>query len=246
MKCKWIIPAVAALLFSLSACKKPVDDTPVGDPILSVKLNAAYLGTANIDSAFAIWEKGNTVQRIEMDVRNDSLLADMKLFNEGDGKLTIQVFSNKKFRWYNSQWIFKKNIAIQKTKGQHYAGPATFFDAAWFPRAEIKDGIGHSALVGLRPEDSYFLVRDLDDGIVKLEVDKSYWKTIGGIAMAGRGIWECADACLTPNEDVEDDDYFDFMSGRIGTKPWNHISIVIRYHINEIGEGWIIDLEYDL
>jgi hypothetical protein len=246
MKMKLTAFVAAALLFSMLACKKdPPVITPGNKARLSVKLNSSYLDAAKVDSAFAIWNFSGQQQRIKMLIRNDSLVADIALFQEGNGEITIQVFSNKKFRnQYYSQWIFKKSITITRNREISYNGPASFFDAGWFPRAELVDGIGHKAVIGLRPEDSYFLVKDIPGGLYQLSIDKGFWNTIGGVSLAGRGVWACSTDCLAAATTIENDDFFDFMPERIGNKQWNHISARVFYEMDD-GGGWILELEYE-
>jgi hypothetical protein len=207
-----------------------------------VKLSQPYLGIAQIDSAFATWRTNGMEQRIKMTIRHDSLIAAMDLFTEGNGELSLHLFSNKKYsNQYYGQWVSHKTISLQKTKSLSYNGPSSFYDAAWLPRVELKDAIGHEAIIALRPDDAFFIVKDPGHVITELTVDRGYWKTINGIQLAGRGIWQCTTNCTG----VVDNDYFKFLPAAIGAKPWNHISITVLFEINNNGEGWIISLEHE-
>ncbi|MEI9943362.1 MAG: hypothetical protein WDN26_04005 [Chitinophagaceae bacterium] len=226
MKFPVMLPlAVTSILFA--SCKKdPVIKQPVpaDKTILSVKLNTAYLNGAKVDSAFATWKTNDREQRVKMLVRNDSLITEMNQFSAGNGKMAVYIYSNKKFsNQYLSHWILRKDISIQPSAGVPNNGPASFFDSNWLPRVEIKDGIGHAAIIGLRPDDSYFLVKKVQHKVIKLVVDKGYWKTIGGIQGVGQGIWECKTGCTSAEGDVENTNFFDFIPGQIGNKVWNHI-----------------------
>jgi hypothetical protein len=237
---------ITVLMISFSACKKDKHNNPpapVTTPILSVKLNQQYLAPGQVDSAFAIWKINGQQQRIKMAIRHDSLISEMKVFNEGNGELSLHIFSNKKYsNQHYGQWLSKKTLSLQKTKAISYNGPSSFYDVAWFPRVELADGIAHKAIVALRPDDAFFLVKHPGHAITKLVVERSYWKTIGGIQLAGTGIWECTGGCT----DVANDEYFRFLPGAIGTKPWNHLSIIVLFETTHNGEGWGLSLEHDL
>lgn len=235
---------ILSALSVVTACKKdPVPPPPSPSKAqLSIKLNQPYLTATQVDSAFAIWKTNGLEQRVKLSVSHDSLLAETAVFNEGNGELTLHIFSNKKYsNQYFGEWVSPKQVSVQKTKALSYNGPSSFYDAAWFPRAELKDAIGHHAIIALRPDDAYFVVKDPGHPLVKLTVDRGYWKTTGGIQLAGRDVWQCTSHCT----DVINEDFFRSLPQRIGNKPWNHISIVILFEINDNGEGWIISLEHE-
>jgi hypothetical protein len=249
---KFILSILSAmLLFSWTACKK--DNIPTvppppfeGKAYLSVKLNNPYLGKTQVDSAYAIWKLNGEEIFITMQLRNDSLIADMERFTEGNGELTIFIFSNKKYRnQYYGQFILKKAVTVDKKQGLRYSGPTSFFDNNWFPRVELSDGPGNKAVVGLRPDDSYFFIKNVQPQIEQLVVEKGYWKTTGGVQFIAGGVWMCSTGCTNNNGDVENTNYFDMIPGRIGTKTWNHISIIILYQVKDNGEGWVLQLEYE-
>jgi hypothetical protein len=240
---KSTVTSILCVLVLFSSCRRDRHDViTVPQPILSIKLSAPYLAQAQVDSAFAIWNVNNHQQRIRLTISHDSLIAPMNLFEEGNGKMTLHIFSNKKYsNQYYGQWVSRNMITLKKTTALSYNGPASFNDAAWLPRVELKDAIGHKAIVGLRPDDAFFVVKDPGHAITRLTVDRGYWKTVGGIAMAGRGIWECRANCT----DAVNEDYFSFLPGMIGTRPWNHISIAILFEVNDNGEGWMVSLEHE-
>jgi hypothetical protein len=246
-----VVLYMLAFTIALASCNKHVDEKPpaskppVSNPLLSIKLDTQYLGSTQTDSAIAVWKRGNVEKSIRLQLRNDSLVADIAQFEEGEGHLSITLFSKHKVRnQYYLQWVLKKNITIEKTKGLEYTGPKNFFDAAWLPRVELWDGVGNRAILGLRPEDSYFLVKKVRPNLYRLVVAKEFWKTVGGIQRIGGGEWNCATGCLNENGDVENTNYFDFIPGQIGARAWNHISIIVLYETDMNG-GYSIDLEYD-
>lgn len=236
---------LSAFIFSINSCKKDKDpvSTPGPLPVLAVKLSPSYLAASQVDSAFAIWVTGTAQQRVKMEVRNDSLITPLSLLNEGNGELTIHLFTQKKYQnQYLGQWLLRKTVSLQKTKALSYSGPSSFNDADWLPRVKINDGVGHEAIVALRPDDAYFLVKDPGHPVAKLVVERSYWKTIGGVQAVGQKVWECTTGCMGQ----ANEEFFRNFPAMIGTKPWNHISIIILFEINNNGQGWGISLEHDL
>ena len=214
-------------------------------PLLPVSLKS-YLDPGSVDSAWATWKTSTQVQRSKMLIRHDSLIADLQPFTEGAGELKIQLFSNKKLNnQYKTQWVLTKNITLSYATPPSYAGPSSFFDDAWLPRVKLEDGIGHKATVGLRPEDPYFLIEDLEPHLYSLTVDKAFWNTIGGVSLGGEKIWTCNGDCIKDRKSVEDDSFFDDIPGRIGSRSWNHISIGIAYETDKNGGGWLLSLEYE-
>jgi hypothetical protein len=232
----------AVLLFT-AACKKDHENSAPSDKaILSVKLNNTYLGAAQVDSAFAIWKTNASEQQIKMHISNDSLIADMGAFNEGSGQLTLQIFSNKKYEnQYYAQSVSRKTISLQQTQSVSLRGPASFFDTSWFPRIELADAIGHKAVMALRPDDAYFLVKDPGHAVTKLAVERAYWNLVGGIQLVGVAVWECYTGCI----DIPNDEYFKVLPSRIGDRQWNHISLTVVFEIDPVGGGYILSLEYE-
>lgn len=243
---KYIL-SIAFCAFLLSACSdkdlEPGQPVNPGPALLSVKLGSQYLSAAKVDSAIAIWKLNGQEQRFKMIVRNDSLITPMEPFQEGTGQLLIYVYSNIKYRnQYLGEFAFRKTVALQKTQGLSYNGPVSFNDAAWFPRVELKDGIGHRAVVALRPDDPYFMVEDPEwHNVYEYVVDRSYWKTVGGIQFVGGNTWECKNNCTG----VDNEEFFANLPARIGDRPWNHISIYILFSTDQNG-GWAINLEHEI
>lgn len=234
-------------LFSVSSCKKNSATTiQAVMPFLSVKLASQYLDVTKVDSAYAFWEVNNTVQKIKMSIHNDSLVADMKLFIEGNGIITICIFSSKRFDASgSSQWILTKPLHITRTSATNYSGPISFFDNNWKPRAALNDGAGHKAMIGLRPDDSYFLIENAAVGYYQLAVDKNYWKLGGGIQLIGGGTWNCRTGCLNANGNVENTNFFDFIPGQIGARSWNHVEIYVMFQTDPQGGGMALSMQFD-
>jgi hypothetical protein len=239
------LPSIAALLLlTLSSCEKDKETpiiTPAPKPLFSIKLEQQYVGSNQVDSAFAIWETNNQLQKVQLVPRNDSLIAEMSQFNEGIGKISFRIFSNKKFRnQYKTQFVGSRETTLKKSQAVNFNGPSSFLDTDWKPRVELWDGVGHAAVIGVRPDDPYFLVKDVKPGVTKLTIDKSYWK---GLNMAGQGIFECKSGC-TGN--IENSTAFSSLPNQIGSKPWNHFEIYVVYEMDGNGGGWLLELTQDL
>lgn len=235
---------ISVILFSMPGCRKDRTPAPAlpGKPLLSIKLSNTYLIAAQIDSAFAIWTVNNQEQRIRLTLRNDSLFTDMGVFEEGNGLLVIHIFSNKKYRnQYPGQWLMKKTISLQRSVGSSYAGPVSFYDPAWLARVKLIDAIGHSAVVALRPDDPFFIVNTPNHPVVKIKVDRSYWKSSGAI-FAGGALWDCSTGCTG----VENTTFFSNLPQRIGSRPWDHIEIFILFQTDNNGGGSVLDLSYNV
>ena len=237
---------VLVALAGVSCKKDPVQQPPASSPVLSVKLNPAFLGAMQADSAIATWQQGSTEKKIQLQISHDSLIAPLSSLTEGQGDLTIQLFSNKKLsNQYFTEWVFKKAVVIEKTKALSYAGPQTFFDAGWLPRVLLKDAICHEALLGLRPDDPYFLVKNLQQNVLSLSVEKAYWQTKGGVQQVGGGVFTCKAGCLNSGGDLENAQFFHFLPAQIGTRNWNHISLTVLYETDPNGGGWLLTLEHE-
>lgn len=244
MKLNITVTAVACIVLFAASCKKdPVPappPPPPAKPVVAVKLSDPYLSIAQVDSAFATWTiPGGQTQRFKMQVGHDSLLVDRALFTDGQGKLTIEIFSNKKLNnQYLTRFVLTRNIALAHVGVNAFAGPKNFFDPDWLPRVELKDAIGHEAIVALRPEDPYFLIKDSKHAIVGWALDRNYSKGINVIA--GK-VWTCTSGC-TNKENV---DFFTNFPQQIGAKEWKHISITVIYEIDHTGQAWMLNLEYE-
>jgi len=235
---------ILGLLLSFSSCNKgPVCPPVVVASVLSVKLHQAYLPAAQVDSAFATWKINGSEQKVRLQLSGDSLKADINSWQEGNGTLTLHIYANKKYgNQFLGQWVSTKQLSIQKNTFLHYAGPQSFSDAAWFPRVQLRDEIGHEAVVALRPDDAYFFVKNPGHAFLRLTVDRAYWKTGGGVFLAGELIWRCTQNCT----DVVNEDYFNSLPQRIGNIPWNHISIIILFETDINGGGPVLSLEQDI
>lgn len=226
----------------LTACKKDPLPKPV-DAKLSVKLEQAYVDISEVDSAIAIWKMGDKQVQAKLEVDGDDLKANIKDWNEGAGTLTVRVYGKNDYPGaYRGIWELRESMTMKKSVSVEVSGPQSFSDSKWKPRIVLKDGIGHEAIVALRPDDPYFLLKDVSHATHKIVVERAYWKTIQGVMMTANKVWNCTSNCTG----AADEEYFKSLPTQIGTKPWNHVSITILYQTSVNGEGWVLNFEHDI
>jgi len=235
---------ILGLLLSFYSCKKdPIRQPEAVVSVLSIKLQQHYLNAAQVDSAFAIWKINGSEQRVRLQLSGDSLKADISSWENGSGTLILHIYTNKKYsNQYLGQWESGRRVIMQKNTSLHYEGPSSFNDVAWFPRVQLKDQVGHEAVVALRPDDAYFFVKNPGHAIIQLRVGRAYWQTVGGVFFAGGDLWTCTQDCNY----VANEEHFKSLPQRIGNNPWNHISITILFETDPNGGGYVLSLEHNL
>lgn len=242
-----IIFLLPVLVILLGSCSKErvagTPNLPSEKPLFSIALSKPYMDGSKIDSAIAVWEVDGQLQRIILKRNNDTLSANMQQFQPGNGKLSIQIVSKLTFGGqYASQWVQQKQLLIEANKSVTLNGPAGFSDASWLPRVMLKDAVGHSAVVALRPEDPYFLVKDVPAHLLKLTVAREYYNGINRVA---GGEWSCT-ACIGQQVNVVNTDFFKILPQQIGTRPWKHIEIAILYTDDVNGGGYVLSVTHDV
>jgi hypothetical protein len=236
----FLLPVLLVLLGSCKKEKTPgSSNPPAGEPLFSIALTKPYMDGSKIDSAIAVWEVNGQVQRIVLQLKNDALSADIQQFQPGNGKLSIQIISKLLFGGqYPSQWILQKQMGIEANKSVTLNGPSGFRDANWLPRVMLKDAVGHSAVVALRPEDSYFLIKDVPAHLLKLTVSREYYNGINKVA---GGEWSCT-TCIGQQTNIVNTDFFETLPQQLGNRPWNQIGIGIMYTDDVNGGGYVLSV----
>ncbi|HYO22431.1 MAG TPA: hypothetical protein VER36_08490 [Flavisolibacter sp.] len=94
-----ILTVLPVSIFVLFSCKKDQSNQPpaVKEPAFVVVLDRAYMPGNKIDSAFALWEVNGQKQSVKLLVSNDMLKDAIRQFQEGNGKLTLHLFTAIKF-----------------------------------------------------------------------------------------------------------------------------------------------------
>lgn len=246
-----VVSALAICFFVASSCRKNPSEQPV-PPVESagfvVTLDKACMPGSQIDSAFATWEVNGQKQIIKLQKDNDTLKAPISNFHEGNGRMTLHLYSAIKFQnQYLSQWFHEKQVTIQHSHRIKLNGPTGFHDGQWKPRVLLKSGsaLNLQALVALRPDDPYFLVKNLGMNVLKITVARNFWNTIAGVRQVGGGEWVCSTGCTDADRNVENQEYFKFLPTQIGTKAWNHIEIVVLYETDRWGGGPVLAMDHE-
>lgn len=239
--------AILAMIM-LASCSKDTQPGPKpGNKNVNIILDRAYLGPALMDSAIAIWQTSGRLTTVRLEQHNDTLLADAAHFPAGTGTLTVKLFSRLKFGGqYLSQWVLRRDTTMTPGKGLVIPGPSQFSDPKWSPRVELKDGIGHLAIIALRPDDPYFFVKDVPANVLEMVVARDYWRQGGGVTRIAGGEWRCSENCRNDNGHIENDQFFAFLPGQIRTKQWNHIEITVLYTLDQWGGGYVLSMTHSL
>jgi len=247
----FLLPLFLGLIV-FSSCRKdpPQHHTPPAtekdSTVLAINLNDFYMPANKVDSASAVWEANGIRQQIKLHVGENKLTANLEKFTEGTGQMTMTLYSKLKFGGYAaSQWVLEKEMAIDHKMAIVFSAPGNFNDMLWSPRALLKDGVGHSAVVALRPDDPYFLVKDVPANLGKIVVYRGYWNTVNGVRQVAGKEWQCFTNCIDANGNIENNEFFSFFPSSIGNRTWNHIEIIILYE-EPNGWGTIIDLNHTL
>lgn len=208
---------------------------------IRIEFNGDFLGAAYVDSTIAIWNCNGISKRLMFDKSDDTLYAGISALEKGKGVLTIKVFSSKKFGGqYASQWIFEKEYLLSEYS-IIIQGPQAFEDINWKPRIELRDDVGHFALIALRPDDPYFLIKGVSQRVKKIALSREYWQQGGGLYRAGGGEWRCLTNCVNLDGNVENVDFFSFLPGQIGTSKWNHLEVTVLFIEDEWGGGYVLN-----
>ena len=102
------------------------------------------------------------------------------------------------------------------------------------------------AVVGMRPTDPYFFVKQAEKNYREIWFSREYWRTKQGVQLVAGGLWKCMSNCLNAEGNILNEEFFKFLPNQIGTNTWNHIEIVLRYNMDQHGGGYLLDMNYDI
>lgn len=243
---KNLTPITLSLIIILanSSCTREPGLPPAGESnrIFKIQLHSSYLQGDKVDSAVATWTVNGRQQRVFLTRSADTLVGELKKFDAGSGQIEVEIVSSKKFSsFYSSRWYLRKQATITLTDNFTLEGPEGFNDTQWKPRVELKDNIGHFAIVARRPDDSYFFIKDVPVGIQKVILARDYWKLGGGVFRVGGGEWQCSTNCTDGNNNIENTHFFSFLPAQIGSSAWNHIEISVLYAQDQWGGGPVLN-----
>jgi hypothetical protein len=212
----------------MAACNKKPPLPPVEESQkIAVKLNSNYLAAEKIDSALLLWEINGKVQTERLELTHDTLYTDVKKLDKGTGILTIQLFTNIEVRQRKLQWEKSSNITITNSQSVYFTAPLNFEDNNWFPRIIMVDApTNFTAIVALRPDDAYFLLKNIPTGF-KIELERNYVATPGGAIIVGGGLWKCNSVCTDSRGVIENRDYFRPLADRMKNRTYQMVEVGI-------------------
>lgn len=223
----------------LGACKKNKEElrAPAGPGNLDIRLEPGYMPATKIDSAIAVWEINGTSKTIKLQLNGDTLRAPLQQFGEGNGQLTIQLYTKVKVNNTDLQWEKRWQFQLHHNEPILLQGPANYEDKDWMPRVILTESFTKFiAILAVRPEDPYFCLKNLPAKYPYIELERGYYKIPGGVEYAGYGYYKCNGTCGT---DFEDRNFFANMGNMVGIKPWTSlwmgVGLFSRTEINSYG-----------
>jgi hypothetical protein len=224
-----LLTAVLLGITLLSSCKKerltqnPPPSLDEQAPRIAIKLNPNYLSAEKIDSATLIWETTTGTQEAAMRVSNDTLFAQTNTLSKGNGRLTVQIFSNVKLRHQSLQWEKRVEITLPKKQSINWTAPTGYEDGGWNPRVILIDALSKlTAIIALRPTDPYFLLKNIPEGF-KIELERNYARIPGGAEIVAGGLWRCNTVCTNPRGIIENREFFLPLAAQIAGREWKMV-----------------------
>lgn len=219
-----------ALLLITGCSKPPIQPLPAPPAVnagIVIKLNNHYLTAEKIDSAILFWEINGKTYQERMRLSNDTLKVQAKHLDEGAGMLTLQLFSNVRLRQRKLQWEKRWNVTLKADEAIAVAAPSGFEDNGWFPRVIMTDPPHHfTAIIALRPDDSYFYMKDIPPGF-KIELERNYVATPGGAIIIGGALWKCNTVCTNAKGVIENRDFFQPLAERMQGRTYQMVEVGI-------------------
>jgi hypothetical protein len=218
--------ALSGILISClltGACKKNKEgyETPAGPGNLAIKLDTSYTPVNKIDSAIAIWEINGSAKTLKLQLSGDTLQAPLQELSEGNGRLTIQLYTKVKVNNTDLQWEKRWQFQLQHTEPVIVQGPVNYEDKNWMPRVILTESFTKFiAILAVRPEDPYFCLKNLPAKYPYIEFERGYYKIPGGVEYAGYGYYKCNGTCGT---ELENRTFFANMGDMVGIKPWTSL-----------------------
>lgn len=215
-------------LLLLAACKKQPLPSPVEENHrVAIKLNSTYLAAEKIDSARLTWETNGKVQEVRLQLSHDTLFTETKHLEKGTGVLTVQLFTSIELRQRKLQWEKRTDLTLKDGQSVDWVAPLNFEDNNWFPRVIMLDvPTNFTAIVALRPDDAYFLLKNIPPGF-KIELERNYVATPGGAMIVGGGLWKCNTVCTDARGIIENRDFFRPLAGQMKDRVYEMVEVGI-------------------
>ena len=216
----------------------------IAESLLKIELQQPYLTICKIDSAFVVWEINGAKQKLQLEKHTDTLLADVSQLKQGNGKLTVMLYTNIKLQYsYKLQWVHEKQISLSRETDLSLHGPESKKDASWLPRVVFTALQGkYFAIFGLRPDDPYFYIQNVPPDLNYVSAAKVFYNAAGGVKEVGGATWNCNTSCTDSEGSIVNSEYFKALKDQIGTKGWNVVYVTLTYSKDEQGDGLSFDV----
>ncbi len=243
------IPLVAA---TMVACRKDtVSSQPQLNPVKKIKvLLNDYVSADKIDSAIVNWNLNGADHRLKLQPDGYDMSANTTGLVPGSGKLTIQIFSKNKMDNKSLQYERVVNVALQPNTAVTVTGPNLFDDLNWNPRIIFNHRGPYAmmkvtAVVGIRPDDPYFELIDINDAWrSRIVVERAYYDTAHLSAPVATGTWNCQQSCTDAAGHYKDSTFFSFLPQLINNRTWNRVQFLVRFYNTPMSAGEL-NFDYD-
>jgi hypothetical protein len=235
------------------SCKKEsIGDSDQSDIQLEISLNQDYLPIAKVDSAILLWEANGMRETLKLQENGNKLKASLKdIQNDGPGILALQLFTQTKVDGKPLQWEKRFPYTLKRSIPVKLQAPVDFKDDSWSPRVICKseiNGAGFTAIIALRPEDSYFELKGVDLAISdRIEIVRSFYHNDTTNLVASRG-WIGTAANLDNKGNLLDRDHFRNLEEQIDGRVWNKYKIRASFYNiipNHPHENYEFEFEQD-
>jgi hypothetical protein len=167
-------------------------------------------------------ENGNKLKASLRDIQND-----------GTGILTLQLFTQTKVDGKPLQWEKRFSHTLNRSKMVQLTAPVDLKDKSWSPRIICRSeiyGAGFTAVIALRPEDSYFELKGVNPDISdRIEIVRSFFHNDTTNLVASRG-WVGTAANLDSKGNLLDRDHFRNLTEQIDGRAWNKYKIRASFY----------------
>jgi hypothetical protein len=228
----------ATVVFSCHKTDQPAPVTP-GRPARFEVLLQPYMTGAALDSAVVETEINGNKHSIQLQHTGDTLYCPIDSIPAGDLKIAVTIYpaklvASRRLLWTTGQLTISNNRKSMLS----YKGPDSFTDAQWLPRLFIPDPVLNLTFIaGLRPSDSYFVLKNINPAFVDIEVYKEFFKTKGGVSQVAGKSFACM-YCPIVNKTIENEVAFAGIPQQIGPKQWDHIEISASFGDGDYRHGW--------
>jgi hypothetical protein len=247
---KFSVLTIVLLAATMVACKKdPVTTQPGPNPARKIKLLLNdYVSVDKIDSALVNWNLNGAGHRLKLMPDAYDMSASIADLVAGNGKLTIQIFSKNKLDNKSLQYERVVNLGLQPDTAVIVTGPNLFEDLNWNPRIIFNHRGPYAmmkvtAVVGIRPNDPYFELIDINAAWrSRIVVERAYYDTADLTTPVAVGTWDCQQGCTDSSGNYKNETFFSFLPQQIGNRIWQRAQFFIRFYNTPMSAG---ELNFD-